>query len=230
MEQNIWFDTLLPHLPAYICVFGIASGVYLLQYHRDSGDTNIQPLMIPRGQWWNEWNIPTCDNKVYIDDNNTWEQLRRDCVNIYWKDHIWPVENENVHATGNLIYYLAFHGQSQTWMKTSLNWMDHMRACKPNLNGNKLEWNRSLQICCILSKTFIWLLHYTTMQDWSEINRHWRQYEMNSQTLTNSKWNYDKWMAHKRELSDGQLLCSGNATTKNLHIHRMTWKPRRLIV
>ena len=41
------------------------------------------------------------DDKVYADDDNTWEQPRRDCVNIYWKDHIWQVENENIHTTGN---------------------------------------------------------------------------------------------------------------------------------
>ena len=35
------------------------------------------------------------DNRVYVDDDNTWEQPRRDCVNIYWKDHIWQVENKN---------------------------------------------------------------------------------------------------------------------------------------
>ena len=237
----------------------VVTQTYFLRYHgnshRDSGETylhtsydttgtvtetvvkwtkrfqlDIRPLTIPRGQWWNERNIPTWDNKVYIDDDNTWEQLRRDCVNIYWKDHIWAVDDESLHVTGNLIHYLAFHGQSQTRMRTSLNRMDHMRACKPNSNGNKLESNRSLQTCYILSETFIWFLHYTTMWDWNEINGHRRQYRMSSWTLTSSKWNYDKWMAHKRELSNGQLSCSGNTTTKNLQIHRMTWKPRRLTV
>ena len=54
MRQNTLFGTFMPHLPAYICVFGIASGVYLLRYHGDSGDTNIL-LTIPREQSQRQW-------------------------------------------------------------------------------------------------------------------------------------------------------------------------------
>ena len=152
------------------------------------------------------------DNRVYVDDDNTWEQPRGDCVNIYWKDHIWQVENENTHTTGNLIYHLAFHGQSRTWMKTSLYWMDHMRARKPNSNGmdpykhvgyfQRLWFDFYITLPCEIGVRLTAILAINTMrqldytrekgseQQW--FNRHWRQHEMNSQMLMNGKWNYDK--------------------------------------
>ena len=59
MKQNTLFATLMPHLPAYICVFGIASGIYLLQYHGDSGETYLHTtnilLTIPREQSQRQW-------------------------------------------------------------------------------------------------------------------------------------------------------------------------------
>ena len=46
---NTWSGTLLTPLPIYVCAFGITSDIYLLQYHGDSGDTNIHfQDMIPQ--------------------------------------------------------------------------------------------------------------------------------------------------------------------------------------
>ena len=71
MKQNTWFGTcLLPPLPAYVCVFGIASNIYLLQYHGDSGYTNIHyktfnttGTVVRQMKHFNLIHI-----KVYIDD------------------------------------------------------------------------------------------------------------------------------------------------------------------
>ena len=65
------------------------------------------------------------------------------------------------------------HETLATWF--ILPWQEitvYLRARKLNLNGNKLKWNGSLQTCWMLSNTLIWLLHYTTMRDQSEINSH----------------------------------------------------------